>query len=136
MGADEREESGRRAILNYGHTFGHAIEVLSGYTAFNHGEAVAVGMAMAADLAVALGRLSAEHAAEQESLLAALQLPVRVSDPRVKPDLMLDAMRRDKKSLRGKLRLVLPLELGRAEVVGDLDEALVRQAIGGRCAAA
>jgi len=132
VGADEREESGRRVILNYGHTFGHAIEALGGYTGLNHGEAVAVGMAMAADLAVALGRLPPAAAAEQERLLTALHLPVRLDDPRLTADRMLDAMRRDKKSRGGRLRLVLPTDIGRVEVVADPDESLVRQVIGGR----
>ncbi len=75
---DEREETGARAVLNYGHTFGHALETVTGYGTLLHGEAVSIGMMCAARLAQRLGRIGPELAARQLTLLTALQLPVEV----------------------------------------------------------
>ena len=129
VGQDEKE-SGLREILNYGHTFGHALETLGGYAALSHGEAVAIGMRMAARLALLLGRIDAAMEQRQETLLQRLGLgnppaEIRALDPQT----VLDAMRLDKKSRAGKLRLVLPSRLGHCETVQGIDETLVRQAI-------
>ena len=92
---DERE-SGLRAILNYGHTFGHAIETVSNFRGLNHGEAVSIGMAIAADLAVKIGIFKAEDAERQNRLLESLGLPVQVEN--CDPKAIIEAMRKDKKA--------------------------------------
>ncbi|MGD9649011.1 MAG: 3-dehydroquinate synthase [Pirellulales bacterium] len=116
--ADERELTGRRAVLNYGHTFAHAIEAVSQYAGWLHGEAVAVGMECAARLAQRLGRIDANLVRRQHELLAALGLPVEL--PALGSEKLLAAMSRDKKVESGKLRFVLPTRLGHAELVDDV----------------
>lgn len=125
--ADERETSGRRAILNYGHTFAHALEAASGYGEMLHGEAVSIGMVCAARLAESMGRIDAGVAARQHALLQAVGLPVSVPIHLTLERLM-DLMMHDKKVEYGKLRFVLPDRLGNVELVGDVDPALVRDA--------
>jgi 3-dehydroquinate synthase len=124
---DERETSGLRAVLNYGHTFCHAIEATTGYGEFLHGEAVAIGMMCAARLAASLGRVDAEFIERQQRLLAALRLPLET--PPVSDDQLLAAMQHDKKVEHGRLRFVLPSRLGHVELVGDIDAALARAAL-------
>jgi len=126
--ADECERSGRRAILNYGHTFGHALETVTGYGRLLHGEAVAIGMMCAARLAAALDMVATDLAARQRDLLLAYDLPVNV--PAVNHDAVIHAMQHDKKVSHGTLRLVLPTQLGQVCMVPDVDPALVRQALG------
>ena len=126
---DEREETGLRAILNYGHTFCHGLEAATGYGELLHGEAVAIGMVCAARLAQSLGRIGASLGERQRNLLTALNLPVTVPD--VDHDQLLSIMRRDKKVEHGKLRFVLPSRLGHVELVGDVEEAQVRAALVG-----
>jgi 3-dehydroquinate synthase len=124
---DEREETGLRAVLNYGHTFCHAIEAVTEYGQFLHGEAVAIGMVCAARLAEIMGRIEHELTQRQGRLLNSLGLPVLLPDlPR---DELLAAMQRDKKVEHGRLRFVLPTRLGHVELVGDVDAALARQAM-------
>jgi 3-dehydroquinate synthase len=124
---DEREETGLRSVLNYGHTFGHAVEAVAGYGEFLHGEAVAVGMICASRLAELLGRIDAELTERQRKLLAALGLPVDLPDlPR---DDLLAAMQRDKKVELGRLRFVLPSRLGHVELVAGVDASRARQAL-------
>lgn len=127
VGEDERETSGRRAILNYGHTFAHAIEATAGYGMLLHGEAVAIGMQMAARLAVDLKRCEPKVHRRQTELLQACQLPTNLAT--ASPDEMLPVMMRDKKVAHGKLRFVLPTAIGHVELVGDIDEAAIRKAI-------
>ncbi len=127
VGEDERETSGRRAILNYGHTFAHAIEATAGYGKLLHGEAVSIGMQMAAKLAIKLGLCADDLLDRQTELLLACQLPIALAD--ADPDQMLPVMMRDKKVAHGKLRFVLPTEVGAVKLVGDVDEADVRTAI-------
>jgi 3-dehydroquinate synthase len=124
---DERETTGRRAILNYGHTFCHAIESVTEYGEFLHGEAVAIGMICASRLAEALGRIDATVTARQLSLLQQLELPTATPE-NLSRDELLEAMRRDKKVEDGKLRFVLPDRLGRVELVSGVDQSLVRAA--------
>jgi 3-dehydroquinate synthase len=126
VAADEREESGRRAVLNYGHTFGHALEAVTGYERFLHGEAVAIGMLCASRLAEALGRIEAELTQRQRRLLAAFDLPIHL--PPLEPAALLAAMRHDKKAAHGSLRFVLPSRLGHVELVPDVPEHLVLRA--------
>lgn len=130
--ADERDETGRRAVLNHGHTFGHAIEKVAGYGAWTHGEAVAAGMLMAAELAAARAPALRALLERQEALTGALGLPTRAEglDPRA----LLAAMRADKKAERGALNLVLPAALGDARLVRDVDEREALSALEARCA--
>ena len=123
---DEHEQTGLRAILNYGHTFGHAYENATGYGTLLHGEAVAIGMTDAAELAVRLGRIPAELARRQDALLTALRLPVRLpSGPRPPPGELVALMARDKKTLHGKLRFILSKQLGEVELVEGIDPSVV-----------
>jgi 3-dehydroquinate synthase len=121
---DELETSGLRAVLNYGHTFAHAFEALSGYGQILHGEAVAVGMLCASRLAERLGRIDAELTRRQEKLLA--ELGLRTELPPLDPDQILRSMMHDKKVEHGKLRFVLPTRMGHVELVGDVDPEVVR----------
>jgi 3-dehydroquinate synthase len=115
---DEREETGLRAILNYGHTFGHAFEAATDYEKLLHGEAVAIGMMCAARLAERLGRVDAAFIARQQALLEAFRLPLGV--PNLDHDEIIELMYRDKKVDHGRLRFVLPGQLGRVELVRDV----------------
>ena len=125
---DEREESGLRAVLNYGHTFAHAIETLSGYGKFLHGEAVSIGMVCAARLAERLGRVDGDFTARQAGLLAALDLPTEFPD--LDPEEVVRAMMHDKKVEHGQLRFVLPARMGLVELVGDVAPEAVLAALG------
>ena len=125
---DEREETGLRAILNYGHTFAHAFETLGGYGAWLHGEAVAAGMVCASRLAERLGRIEVIVTERQIRLLAEFGLPVKPK-PEWPADLLIDVMRRDKKASAGKLRFVLPTKLGHVELVDDVPEESVRRVL-------
>jgi 3-dehydroquinate synthase len=125
---DEREETGLRAVLNYGHTFGHALETLTHYKRFLHGEAVAVGMQCAARLAERLGRVEPGLAERQGRLMAALGLPVEM--PKLDPRKILASMMHDKKVEHGHLRLVLPTRLGQVELVADVPADDVLAALG------
>lgn len=110
---DERETSGRRAILNYGHTFGHVVEKLCGFGTYLHGEAVGMGMSFAAALAVKLDPQNTELqelAARQDALLEALKIPTKA--PEFTHDEMLSVMMHDKKTENGTLHFVLPDRLG------------------------
>lgn len=117
VAADETE-GGVRAILNLGHTFGHAIETHTGYTSWLHGEAVAVGMVMACDFCVSLGWLDARVAARAGKLLARCQLPTRPPADMTRDGFMA-LMAHDKKVRHGQLRLVLLRGLGQAVVTAD-----------------
>jgi 3-dehydroquinate synthase len=128
---DEREESGLRALLNYGHTFGHAIETVTGYEKLNHGEAVAIGMCMAASLSVADFRLDDAAELRQESLLRALHLPCSISG--VKPSEIFNAMSKDKKVVNGQLRFILPEIIGEAVICEIPDKKLIMTAIRNCC---
>ena len=114
VGEDETDQSGRRAILNFGHTFGHAIEHTAGYGLWLHGEAVAAGMCMAARLAVAESRFETQERDRLERLLRALGLPTDAGS--LNADALKRAMFADKKNVRGRIRLILPLCLGDAEL--------------------
>lgn len=127
VAADERE-SGERALLNFGHTFGHAIESGIGYGRWVHGEAVAAGMVMAADLSARLGMIPAEDALRVRELVARAGLPV-AGPVSLSVARYLDLMAVDKKAARGKMRFVLLERLGSAVLRGDLPEAGVCQTI-------
>jgi 3-dehydroquinate synthase len=121
---DERETTGLRAILNYGHTFCHAFETVTNYGRFLHGEAVAIGMMCAARLAESMGRIDQQLISRQAALLTACNLPLTVSD--IDPEALLAAMQHDKKVEHGKLRFVLPTRMGHVELVDNVSLDLVR----------
>ena len=128
---DEFETTGRRAILNYGHTFAHAYEALAGYGTLSHGEAVSVGMVHVSRLAERLGRIDAAVTGRQVELLAALGLPTTLPSARgFAADDVLARMRLDKKNRDGRLRFVLPTRIGHVELVDDVPEADVRAVLG------
>lgn len=115
---DEFETSGLRAMLNYGHTFAHAFEALSGYGALLHGEAVSIGMVCASRLAESLGRIGPTETARQVALLTALKLPVTVpNELRQRPEEIVRCMMLDKKTEGRELRFVLPSKIGHVETV-------------------
>ena len=126
---DEREETGVRMVLNYGHTVGHALEALSGYRRWLHGEAVAIGMVAAGRLAVRLGWVDAGAAERQEALLEGVGLPTRFSG--VAPREIVDALRHDKKARDGRVPFVLMRSVGRAEVCHDVPMDAVLQVLQG-----
>jgi 3-dehydroquinate synthase len=126
---DEREETGVRAILNYGHTFCHALEAATGYEQLLHGEGVAIGMLCASRLAERLGRVDAAFTKRQQDLLESFALPTTV--PEVSHEELIELMYHDKKVERGKLRFVLPSRLGHVEVVRDVAIDDIRAALSG-----
>lgn len=111
---DEREETGLRAVLNFGHTIGHAVESTAGYGAYEHGEAVAVGMVAEARLAHRLGWIKPADVDRLVALIQAFGLPTHA--PGLDPGQLLEAMTRDKKNRGGKIHFVLPREIGRVEL--------------------
>ena len=123
VATDERE-GGMRALLNLGHTFGHAIETGLGYGEWLHGEAVAAGMMLAADLSARLGWLTAAEVERIRVLLDRARLPV-TAPAGLSSDTFLELMTVDKKVQDGRLRLVLLRELGRAVLVEQTDPALI-----------
>lgn len=124
---DERE-AGERALLNLGHTFGHALEVEAGYGTLLHGEAVAIGMLCAARLSVRLGMADDTDTRRLRALLQRIGLPTAVPAG-LDADALLAHMRLDKKNRAGALRLILWRGIGRAEIVEDVDPAVVRMAL-------
>ncbi|MCJ8318635.1 MAG: 3-dehydroquinate synthase [Colwellia sp.] len=125
VSADEKE-SGVRALLNLGHTFGHAIEAELGYGKWLHGEAVATGMVLAAKLAVAMNLLEVSDLRRIESLIAVFELPL------LAPESMgfnefIPHMQRDKKNIAGKLRFIVPTAIGQSEIRDDITEEMLQQ---------
>lgn len=125
---DEREETGLRAVLNYGHTFAHAFETVGGYGCWLHGEAVAAGMMCASQLAERHGLIGPELTTRQRQLLRALSLPLAPLREWTTDD-MLAVMRRDKKAIGGRLRFILPTRLGEVRLIDDVPEQLVREVL-------
>ena len=124
---DERENS-LRAILNFGHTFGHAIETASSYSKYQHGEAVAVGMSMACELGIILGSIDSTVKWRLQKLLKNLSIPERVDGLNSKS--ILDAMLRDKKVKDGELSFIIPdAKVGQVKIIRGIDDILVLKAI-------
>jgi 3-dehydroquinate synthase len=131
---DEREESGLRAVLNFGHTVGHAIEAVAGYRgAFRHGEAVAAGMVVECLLAERLGWIDEAMTRRVARLLDRFSLPTSCGD--LSTDDLIEAMSRDKKNRGGKIRFVLPRRIGQVELTDACVEEDIRAALGRRIAA-
>jgi 3-dehydroquinate synthase len=124
---DEREETGLRAVLNYGHTFAHAFETVGGYGAWLHGEAVSAGMICASRLAERRGLIGADVTERQRRLLQTFTLPI--APQRWPVEDLLTTMRRDKKAVAGRLRFVLPTRLGEVALFDDVPEEDVRQVL-------
>ncbi|OED43233.1 3-dehydroquinate synthase [Endozoicomonas sp. (ex Bugula neritina AB1)] len=130
--AEDERESGVRAILNLGHTFGHAIETHKGYGEWLHGEAVAAGMVMAAKLSCRLGFISAGEVAQLVSLLEQVQLPI--APPKgMTAESFLQLMAVDKKVLDGHLRLVLLEAIGKAKVTSQFDRKVLDKLLAEMC---
>ena len=128
----DEKESGRRALLNLGHTFGHAFETATGYGAWLHGEAVAAGMVMAARLSVRMGLIAAADADRVEALLARFGLPV--APPNVPSEQLLSLMGMDKKVLSGRLRLILLRAIGDAYVTDECKDVDILATLEGAAA--
>jgi 3-dehydroquinate synthase len=120
VGLDERETN-LRAILNFGHTVGHAIEAITNYSGYRHGEAVSIGMAAASRLAARSGLCSPDVPVRVESLLRLLGLPV--SAPGISAEAILSAMSLDKKVEKGRVKMVLPKRMGEVVVTADWKES-------------
>jgi len=123
--ARDETEQGERALLNLGHTFGHAIETAMGYGGLLHGEAVAVGMVLAARLSADLGRAPAADTQRLIAVLDRFGLPTAIP-PDLDPDRLIGLMQLDKKNLSGSLRLILWRGIGQADIVPDVDIAAIR----------
>jgi 3-dehydroquinate synthase len=124
---DEREETGLRAVLNYGHTFAHAFETAGGYGGWLHGEAVAAGMICASRLAERHGLASPRVTERQIRLLKTFDLPVA---PKKWPiDELIATMRADKKAVAGQMRFILPKRIGEVALFSDVPETLVREVL-------
>jgi shikimate kinase/3-dehydroquinate synthase len=125
---DEREETGRRTILNYGHTIGHGLEAAAEYAGMLHGEAVAVGMAGAARISRRLGLIPAELVERQDALIARFGLPLRASG--LRPQKVVAAMALDKKVKGGAIRWVLLEGIGRPVIRHDVPAELAEEVVG------
>ena len=124
---DEFETKGERAILNYGHTFAHGIEGALGYKGLVHGEAVAIGMMMAAQLAADRGFCSQELPWRQMKLLMSMKLPVSIKKFNLKAAMILKVMMTDKKKSKGALRFVLPRRIGQVTIEKNISPESVRK---------
>jgi 3-dehydroquinate synthase len=128
VGQDEKE-SGLRAILNYGHTIGHAVESLTGYTQVIHGEAVGIGMVAVSRLAMALGMWDAESDRRQLALIEKAGLPTEIPDG-LQIEEIISSLQLDKKVKAGKVRFVLPTQIGAVEISDRVTADLIRQVLG------
>jgi 3-dehydroquinate synthase len=126
VAADERE-GGLRAVLNYGHTLGHVVETLTGYSTYLHGEAVGLGMLMAGTIARRMNLWDADAEARQRALVAAAGLPLEL--PSLDPEAVLNTLQSDKKVRHGLVRFVLPTAIGKVVVRDDVDEGTILEAL-------
>lgn len=126
VAADERE-GGLRAILNYGHTLGHVVETLTGYGTYLHGEAVALGMLAAGEIAVAKGLWSEQSQARQAALIAAAGLPTRF--PPLETAAVMACLQGDKKVRAGRVRFVLPTAIGTVSIRDDVEGELIEKVL-------
>jgi len=126
--AIDEKEQGLRALLNLGHTFGHAIEAEMGYGVWLHGEAVAAGMMMAAQTSEHMGLLNNDQVARIADLLVAADLPL-FAPKEMDFSAFMKHMKRDKKVLNGQLRFILPTSVGKADVVANVTENTLRDVV-------
>lgn len=123
----DEKEAGIRAVLNYGHTFGHVVENETHYTTYLHGEAVAIGIVMANELAVELGMFSREEAQAVKELLEKASLPTDYKIQNV--DAFYEHFFLDKKSAKGSIKFILPQGIGNHKFVSDIDENIVKKVL-------
>jgi 3-dehydroquinate synthase len=128
--SQDEKEAGLRAILNYGHTIGHAVESLTGYRVVNHGEAVAIGMVAAGRIAVNLNLWNAMDADRQHALIEKTGLPTQLPAG-LDIEAIVDALQTDKKVEAGKVRFVLPTEIGAVKVTDQVPADVIRQVLAG-----
>ena len=124
----DEKEAGLRAILNYGHTIGHAVESLTGYRVFNHGEAVAIGMVAAGQIAVALEMWTQEESDRQRRLIEKTGLPTQLPAG-MDIEAILAALQTDKKVKAGQVRFVLPTQIGAVTVTDQVSAEVIRQVL-------
>jgi 3-dehydroquinate synthase len=125
--AQDEREGGLRAILNFGHTFGHSIETLTGYRTFRHGEAVAIGMVCAARLSHRLGLCDGSVVSRTEALLQKMGLPTRL--PRLSFSSFFQTLQRDKKVLQGTIRVILPTRIGEVRILPLPDKKVLKEVL-------
>jgi 3-dehydroquinate synthase len=124
--AKDETEAGVRALLNLGHTFGHAIEADQGYGKWLHGEAVATGMVLAGKLAVAMNLLEVSEYRRMKSLISAFDLPILAPENMGFAE-FIRHMRRDKKNIAGKLRFIIPTAIGKSEIRDDVSQDMLQE---------
>ena len=124
----DEQEAGLRAILNFGHTIGHAIETVTGYKKYLHGEAIAIGMCAAAELAVKSGILNAKETAHIRKLIESYNLPVMIPDD-LKASELIEAMEIDKKVTAGKIKFILPETIGAVRIEDDVNRQLIKDVL-------
>lgn len=124
----DEKEAGLRAILNYGHTIGHAVESLTNYQSFVHGEAVAIGMVAAGKMSAAIGDWSAQEASRQDELIKKARLPLKIP-PQLSKQAIITTLQSDKKVKAGKVRFVMPTEIGLATITDKVTTKIIEQVI-------
>ncbi|MEM7759477.1 MAG: 3-dehydroquinate synthase [Cyanobacteria bacterium P01_A01_bin.40] len=126
--SQDEKEAGLRAILNYGHTIGHAVESLTNYKQFVHGEAVAIGMVAAGKIAVTMGLWHKEEAERQDALIAKAGLPTAIPSE-LKTEAILETIKSDKKVKAGKVRFILPTALGKVTITDQVTPEIITKAL-------
>lgn len=124
----DEKEAGLRAILNYGHTIGHAVESLTGYRIVNHGEAVGIGMVAAGEIAVHLQLWDKESTQRQDALIKKAGLPTRLPAG-LDIDAIVDVLQTDKKVKAGKVRFILPTQIGVVTITDEVPAEVIRQVL-------
>ena len=124
----DEKETGLRAILNYGHTIGHAVESLTNYQSFVHGEAVAIGMVTAGKIAAVIGNWSVQEAKRQDELIEKAGLPLKIPS-QLDKQAIIAALKSDKKVKAGKVRFVIPTEIGLATITDKVTTRVIETAI-------
>ena len=126
--SQDEKETGLRAILNYGHTIGHAIESLTNYQEFVHGEAVALGMMAAGEIAIQMGLWKEAAGNRQNKLIAKAGLPTKVAS-KIKVKDVLETIKNDKKVKSGKVRFILPTEIGKVKITDKVSADVIKESV-------
>ena len=124
----DEKEAGLRAILNYGHTVGHAVESLTGYSLVNHGEAVAIGMVIAGKIAVKMNLWDSESAKRQDELISKAGLPTKLP-ANLDPEAIIETLKSDKKVKAGKVRFILPTKIGNVTITDRVSAEIIREVL-------
>ena len=119
--SEDEQENGVRAILNYGHSFGHVIENLCGYGEYLHGEAISIGMKIAGDISTEKGLWPKENSIRQNNLIKSYGLPSQT--PKIKKNDVLKILMGDKKVRNGKMRFILPKDIGEVDIYNDIEDS-------------